>query len=95
MKSYTAAFGQVYDGDKELDEGILLLMRAPHTYTCEDVCELQCHGGMVVLRNVLAAVIKKWCKTRRTGRIYQAGILKWKDRSVTGRIRHGSDQCQE
>lgn len=40
MKSYTAAFGQVYDGDKELDEGILLLMRAPHTYTCEDVCEL-------------------------------------------------------
>lgn len=58
MKSYTAAFGQVYDGDKELDEGILLLMRAPHTYTCEDVCELQCHGGMVVLRNVLAAVIK-------------------------------------
>lgn len=67
MKSYTAAFGQVYDGDKELDEGILLLMRAPHTYTCEDVCELQCHGGMVVLRNVLAAVIKNGARLAEPG----------------------------
>ena len=75
MKSYTAAFGQVYDGDKELDEGILLLMRAPHTYTCEDVCELQCHGGMVVLRNVLAAVIKNGARLAEPGEFTKRAFL--------------------
>ena len=75
MKSYTAAFGQVYDCDKELDEGILLLMRAPHTYTCEDVCELQCHGGMVVLRNVLAAVIKNGARLAEPGEFTKRAFL--------------------
>ena len=41
MKSYTAAFGGIYDGNNLLDEAIVLVMKAPHTYTCEDVCELQ------------------------------------------------------
>ena len=41
MKSYTAAYGNIYDGNNIIDEGILLLMRSPHTYTREDVCELQ------------------------------------------------------
>ena len=51
---YTARFGQVRAADGAiLDEAILLYMRAPHSYTGEDVVELQCHGGTVVLREVL------------------------------------------
>ena len=51
---YTARFGQVRAADGAiLDEVILLYMRAPHSYTGEDVVELQCHGGTVVLREVL------------------------------------------
>ena len=51
---YTAHYGNVVAADgTTIDDGLLLYMRAPHSYTGEDVVELQCHGGAVVLREVL------------------------------------------
>ena len=75
MKSYTAAFGGVYDGDNMIDEGILLLMKGPHTYTCEDVCELQCHGGAHVLKEVLEAVIKAGARIAEPGEFTKRAFL--------------------
>ena len=51
---YTARYGKIVAADgTTIDDGLLLYMRAPHSYTGEDVVELQCHGGAVVLREVL------------------------------------------
>ncbi len=75
MKSYTAAFGGVYDGDNMIDEGILLLMKGPHTYTCEDVCELQCHGGVHVLKEVMEAVIKAGARIAEPGEFTKRAFL--------------------
>ncbi len=75
MKSYTAAYGTICDGENIVDEGILLLMRAPHTYTCEDVCELQCHGGMVVMRKVMEAVVKAGARTAEPGEFTKRAFL--------------------
>ena len=51
---YTARYGNIIAADgMTIDDGLLLYMRAPHSYTGEDVVELQCHGGAVVLREVL------------------------------------------
>lgn len=75
MKSYTAAFGGVYDGDNMIDEGILLLMKGPHTYTCEDVCELQCHGGVHVLKEVLETVIKAGARIAEPGEFTKRAFL--------------------
>lgn len=75
MKSYTAAFGGVYDGDNMIDEGILLLMKGPHTYTCEDVCEIQCHGGVHVLKEVLEAVIKAGARIAEPGEFTKRAFL--------------------
>lgn len=75
MKSYTAAFGGVYDEDNMIDEGILLLMKGPHTYTCEDVCELQCHGGVHVLKEVLEAVIKAGARIAEPGEFTKRAFL--------------------
>lgn len=75
MKSYTAAFGGVYDGDNMIDVGILLLMKGPHTYTCEDVCELQCHGGVHVLKEVLEAVIKAGARIAEPGEFTKRAFL--------------------
>lgn len=75
MKSYTAAFGGVYDGDNMIDEGILLLMKGPHTYTCDDVCELQCHGGVHVLKEVLEAVIKAGARIAEPGEFTKRAFL--------------------
>lgn len=75
MKSYTAAFGKIYDGDKLLDESILLVMKAPHTYTCEDVCELQCHGGIIVLRKILDLVLKNGARAAEPGEFTKRAFL--------------------
>ena len=42
-----------------IDEAICLLMRAPHSYTMEDVVELQCHGGPMPLRETLHALLEQ------------------------------------
>ena len=75
MNSYTAAFGKVYDGEKIIDEAILLVMKAPHTYTCEDVCELQCHGGIVVLRKILDIVLKNGARAAEPGEFTKRAFL--------------------
>ena len=75
MKSYTAAFGKVYDGKEIIDEAILLVMKAPHTYTCEDVCELQCHGGIVVLRKILDIVLKNGARAAEPGEFTKRAFL--------------------
>ena len=55
LASYRAVYGQIVDPEGEaVDEAICLIMRAPHSYTREDVVELQCHGGSMPLRETLA-----------------------------------------
>ena len=75
MKSYTAAFGKIYDGNDLIDESILLVMKAPHTYTCEDVCELQCHGGIVVLRKILDLVLRNGARAAEPGDFTKRAFL--------------------
>ncbi len=75
IKNYTAAYGGIYSGDVQLDEGILLVMKAPHTYTCEDVCELQCHGGVHVLRSVLEAVVAAGARLAEPGEFTKRAFL--------------------
>ena len=57
MPGYTGAFGRVCHGEQLLDEAVLFVYHAPHSYTGEDVAEFCCHGGEFVLSQVLAAVI--------------------------------------
>ncbi len=57
MLGYTAAYGELRDGDTRLDDGVLLLFRAPASYTGEDVAEISCHGGPAVTQAVLQACI--------------------------------------
>ncbi len=39
--------------NKTIDEVLVLLMKGPHSYTAEDVVEIQCHGGIVPVRQIL------------------------------------------
>ncbi len=59
LDSYTAAYGNIVNPqDKSIiDEVIVLVMRAPYTYTKEDVVEIDCHGGMQVMKNILHNLI--------------------------------------
>jgi tRNA modification GTPase trmE len=50
-------------------------MKAPHTYTCEDVCELQCHGGIVVLRKILDLVLRNGARAAEPGEFTKRAFL--------------------
>lgn len=75
MQTYTAAFGEVYDGSKLIDEAIALVMKAPHTYTCEDVCEIQCHGGMLVMKKIMETLIKHGARPAEPGEFTKRAFL--------------------
>lgn len=57
LKGYEAAYGQLLDKETVLDDGIALIFKAPKSYTGEDVVELSVHGGRLVLKSVLRAVL--------------------------------------
>ncbi|MBQ9553030.1 MAG: tRNA uridine-5-carboxymethylaminomethyl(34) synthesis GTPase MnmE [Clostridia bacterium] len=78
MKGYTAAFGKVYDGDTPIDEAVLLIFRAPHSYTGEDVAELSCHGGVYLVDRALRAVIKAGAQPAAPGEFTKRAFLNGK-----------------
>jgi tRNA modification GTPase len=69
FESHKLVFGQISDprsGDK-VDEVLAVLMRAPHSYTREDVAEIDCHGGAVVLQRVLALCLREGARLAQPG----------------------------
>ena len=80
LQSHTLTHGHVIDtfaSDEIVDEVLLGVMRAPNTYTTEDIVEFNCHGGFIPVSSVLELVVKVRCKTCRTGRVYKTGISQW------------------
>ncbi len=78
MRGYTAAYGNIFDGDERLDDGVLLVFRAPHSYTGEDVCEISCHGGIYVTRRVMTACLKAGAEPAAAGEFTKRALLNGK-----------------
>ncbi len=71
-----AVFGHIVEADGEIvDEAMVLLMRAPHSYTKEDVVELQCHGGMMPLRKTLALTWQAGARAAERGEFTKRAFL--------------------
>ena len=62
QKPYTLTFGRIYDGDEMIDEVLVSLFRAPHSYTGEDSTEITCHGSTYILQQVMQLLIKNGCR---------------------------------
>ncbi len=75
--SHVLLYGRVCDPRTEevIDEGILLVMRAPRSYTREDVAEVQCHGGRVAVAKVLGAVIAAGARGAEPGEFTRRAFL--------------------
>jgi tRNA modification GTPase len=56
--TYSLLYGHVMDGAAQVDEALLGVMRAPHTYTTQDVVEINCHGGLIPLRRTLELCLR-------------------------------------
>ncbi len=75
MGTFTAAFGKVVDGDKAIDEAIMLVMKAPHTYTTEDTVEIDLHGGSYVVRRVMQLLIERGVRPADPGEFTKRAFL--------------------
>lgn len=73
--SYSALFGNICDGDSVLDEAICLVMRGPNSYTTEDVVEIQCHGGIVMIQKILELVIRSGARAAEPGEFTKRAFL--------------------
>ena len=69
------AHGWIVDGEKKVDEVIVLPFRNPHSYTGEDVIEIHCHGGVNVVKNILSLVLKNGARTAERGEFTKRAFL--------------------
>src|SRR5947207_13531598 len=67
--THTIHYGRVMRGSKVVDEVLLAVMRAPRTFTREDVVEITCHGGLLPAKLVLDAVLDAGARLAAPGHV--------------------------
>lgn len=75
MDTHTIHYGYIMDGDEVIDEVMLLIMRAPKSYTCEDTIEIDCHGGVLVTKRILETVLKYGARPAEPGEFTKRAFL--------------------
>ncbi|MBR5931569.1 MAG: tRNA uridine-5-carboxymethylaminomethyl(34) synthesis GTPase MnmE [Lachnospiraceae bacterium] len=75
VSSHTVHYGIIMDGDRIVDEVLVLIMKGPHTYTREDTVEIDCHGGMYVLNKTLELVLKNGARAAEPGEFTKRAFL--------------------
>ncbi len=75
VSSHTIHYGFVYEQDKPVDEVMVSVMRAPRSYTAEDVVEIHCHGGILITNRILELVIETGVRLALPGEFTKRAFL--------------------
>lgn len=75
MPTHTIHYGYIYEGDELVDEVLVMIMRAPKTFTGEDTVEIDCHGGVYACKRVLETVLKNGAKIAEPGEFTKRAFL--------------------
>lgn len=75
QKTHTIHYGYIFDEDFLIDEVMVLIMRAPHSFTAEDTIEIDCHGGMLVMNKILETVLKNGARVAEPGEFTKRAFL--------------------
>ena len=73
--THTVHYGMIMDEDEFVDEVLLLVLRAPRTYTREDVVEIDCHGGALITQRVLETILKQGVRLAEPGEFTKRAFL--------------------
>lgn len=73
--SHRVHYGRIYDGDEMIDEVLVLVMKGPHSYTAEDTVEIDCHGGVLMMKKILETVIKYGARPAEPGEFTKRAFL--------------------
>ena len=75
VPSHTIHYGYIYDGEELIDEVLVMIMRAPRTFTGEDTVEIDCHGGVFAMKRVLETVLKNGAEIASPGEFTKRAFL--------------------
>lgn len=75
---YKAHYGRIFEGEKPIDETICLVFRAPHSYTGENVVEINCHGGIFITQKILRLVLENGASPALPGEFTKRAFLNGK-----------------
>ena len=74
-ESHTIQYGHIYDDNDIVDEVLVMLMKAPRSYTTEDTIEIDCHGGILVLKKVLSLLVNAGARIAEPGEFTKRAFL--------------------
>ncbi len=77
-KPYSIHFGEIRDGNEALDEVLVSVFHAPHSYTGENSTEISCHGSSYILQRIIELLLKNGCKLAQPGEFTQRAFLNGK-----------------
>ena len=75
VESHTINYGHIYENDKIIDEVLVSVMRAPKTFTTEDVVEINCHGGLLATNRILQLVLSYGARMAEPGEFTKRAFL--------------------
>lgn len=73
--THTVHYGNIVYEDNIVDEVLIIIMKAPNSYTREDVVEIDCHGGVYVMKKILDILIKSGARTAEPGEFTKRAFL--------------------
>ena len=75
VATHTINYGFIKDNDEIIDEVLVSVMKAPHTYTTEDIVEINCHGGITTTNKVLETLLKHGARLAEPGEFTKRAFL--------------------
>ena len=78
LKDHAIHYGYIVDGEETIDEVLVMVMKGPHSFTGEDTVEINCHGGVYVVKRILETVIKYGARPAEPGEFSKRAFLNGK-----------------
>ncbi|MBQ3545342.1 MAG: tRNA uridine-5-carboxymethylaminomethyl(34) synthesis GTPase MnmE [Lachnospiraceae bacterium] len=78
LKDHAIHYGYIVDGEETIDEVLVMVMKAPHSFTGEDTVEINCHGGVYVVKRILETVIGAGARPAEPGEFTKRAFLNGK-----------------
>ena len=75
VPTHTIHYGFICDGEEVIDEVLVMVMKAPRTFTGEDIVEIDCHGGVYAMKRVLETVLKNGARIAQPGEFTKRAFL--------------------
>lgn len=78
QKAYTLSYGTIFKGEEVIDDVLISVFKAPHSFTGENTIEITCHGSVYIQQQIMQLLILQGCRTAKPGEFTQRAFLNGK-----------------